>query len=905
MRDNGLTQSNNCHFSEEYNLKHNLIRTFTILLALVCLSGATVWAQATGSVSGTVMDNAGAVVSGADVSVTNLGSGTILHSATSDSGSFSVMGLKAGRYKLVVTRPGFETVTMDTLQLASGQSLTESVTLKVASVGETVNVVGALPGVTEQPSQQEVFESDQQVRVLDSKQMEAVGPLAGAAQIVAETPGANVTGYGNTGATKYTVGINGVSQGWTGYGGYSGGGALAITFDGVPIVDAGNDLWQSPTIPEQFLIQNADVTYGPGDAATRWYNNIGGMIEFTPVQPTAKPHLNASMTYGSFSQKDIAVVGTSGIYRGWSAVVGGGVGDGNDFRNAPDGFQNPGKDLAFFGKAIKSYQENSFEIAGYYAHGAGYRSQVIPTVANPLITMDSTPTGQQYSQPTSGYYSTLPYLSYEKYDTNEMGLVYGREQVQLDPTTTLQNLSWYMHIARSHYRQFDLYNPGPQLEEWNSPYTDTVGDRLLVTKRLPYNFITVGGYYLSALYNSRNNFFNTADGGAKRVANIGGKIRSSYFNQDDFAITAQDEIRFNSYVSLTPSLRYVGFRTGYSSAVPEDFQLAPNATFASHCAATGASTSGNVKVQSSECGGLENRSGVEPSVNATVRALPWLQLFGGFMEALRAPQMGGGGGLFQSVDPASYHLSRQEYWQSGFKIHHEGTGVLNSMLITGTFYHQRWANQEIDTTLANGNTVSANGTSAYKGFNASFDDDPIAKLHVFANFNVETSVYTNYTTVVAINSSTPQQDFNGLHVPYVPSSTFNMGIFYDKKIREDLHIEPMASFQFIGSQYIFNNNGVDAAGNQFPQPSNQQMSSYGTLNLGFKAPYKKFMEFDLNAQNVVNSKYNVYEFISSGGYYGTNSAGVFGPTANPEQAGYTMAYPGAPVSVYGSVLFHF
>jgi iron complex outermembrane receptor protein len=871
-------------------------------LALTAVAAST---QATGSISGTVTDNSGAVVAGAEVTVTNLGSGTLKQAVSDASGNFSVMGLKAGHYKVVVNHPGFETTTMDALSLTAGQALTETVALKVAAVGETVNVTAAMPGVTEQPSQQEVFESDEQIRVLDSKQMEAVGPLAGAAQIVSETPGANVTGYGDTGATKYTVGINGVTQGWGGYGGYTGGGALAITFDGVPIVDPGNDLWQSPTLPEQFLIQNANVTYGPGDADSRWYNNIGGMIEFTPVQPTSKPHFNASMTYGSFSQKDLAVVGTSGIFRGWSAVVGGGVGDGNDFRSAPDGFQNPGKDLAFFGKAIKSYQANSFEIAGYYAHGAGYRSQVIPVKANPLITMDSTPTGQPYSQQTSGYYSTLPYLSYEKYDTNEMGLLYGREHVQLDSTTNLENLSWFMHIARSHYRQFDLYNPGAQVEEWNSPYTDTVGDKLLVTKRLPYNFITVGGYYLHALYNSRNNFFNPADGGAKRVANVGGKIRSSYFNQDDFAVLAQDEIRFNSYLSLIPSLRYVGFQTGYSSAVAQDFQLAPNAVLSSHCAATGASTPGNVKVQSSYCGGLENRSGVEPAVNTTVRALPWLQIYGGFMEALRAPQFGGGGGLFQSVDPASYHLSRQEYWQAGFKIHHEGTGVLNSMLITGTFYHQRWANQEIDTTLANGNTVSANGTSAYKGFNASFDDDPIAHMHVFANFNVETSVYTNYTTVVPINSSTPQQDFNGLHVPYVPSASLNAGFFYDKKINQDLHVEPMVAFQFIGSQYIFDNNGVDAAGNQFPQPSNQQMSSYGTLNLGIKAPYKRFMEFDVNAQNVLNTKYNIYEFISSGGYYGTNSAGIFGPSANPEQAGYALAYPGAPVAVYGTLQFHF
>jgi iron complex outermembrane receptor protein len=617
------------------------------------------------------------------------------------------------------------------------------------------------------------------------------------------------------------------------------------------------------------------------------------------VQPSDRPHAAVSATYGSYNQKDLAGVFQTGMYHGWSAVLSGGVGDGNDFRVAPDGFQNPAKDVATFAKAIKSYQGNTFEVGTYYAHGAGYRSQVIPIVANPLITMDGTPTGQVYSQQTSGYYSTLPYASYNKYDTNEDGMLFARERVQLDPSAPVENLTWYNHIARSHYRTEDVYSQGPQQDEWNSPHTDTIGDSFSFSKRLYMNRLTAGGYYLHALYNSRNNFFNPADGGAKRTANIGGKIRSSYFNQDDFAVFVQDEFRVGSVLTITPGVRYVGFSTGYSNYSLQDFSLAGGAQLSTHCAATGTSTAGNVKDQGSGCGGLENRSGVEPSVNAMVRALPWLSVYGGFSEALRGPQVGGGGGLFQSVDPASYHLSRQSYYQAGFKVHHEGTGVLSTMLISGAFYHENWANQEIDTTLANGDTVSANGTSSYKGFNASFDDDPIARLHVFANMNVETATYTNYVTVVPVGSSQPQQDFNGLHVPYVPDSTVNAGAFYDVKVNPDLHVEPMATFMYTGSQYMFNNNGVDAAENSFPQPSGRTMPHYGTLNLGVKVPYK-FVELNFNAQNVANSKYLIYEYISSGGYFGTAGNGT-----PAQSAGYIMAYPGAPVSVYGGITAHF
>ena len=679
---------------------------------------APVLGQGVSGVNGAVTDTTGAVVVGADVTATSLRSGSVLHVTTDASGNYTLSGLKPGSYKLLVTKPGFSPITFGSVLVSPGQLTSQNTVLPVASQGASINVVANLSGATLQPSQQDVYTSDQQLRVLDRRQIDTVGPVAGAAQIVALIPGANVTGYGNTGATKYTVGVNGVSQGWGGYGGYSGGGALAITLDGVPIADPATDLWQSPTIPEQFLIQNVNVTYGPGDPASRWFNNIGGMIEFTPVQPQSQMHADVSATYGSFNQKYLAANLTSGVFHGWSAVVGAGVGDGNDFRVASDGFQNPGKDVAVFAKGLKSYQENTFELDGYYAHGAGYRSQVVLTAANPLITIDGTPAGQVYSQQTSGYYGTLPYVSYNKYDTNEDGLIYGRERLQIDPSFHLENLTWFNHIARSHYRTNDVYALGPRESEWNSPHTDTVGNRLLLTKRLPHNTITGGGYYISGLYNSRNNFFNLADGGAKHTANIGGQVRSSYFNQTDFALILQDELRFGSRLTIIPGLRYVGFNTGYSDNATQDFQLTSGAVLTTHCAATQTGYSapvdplGNsvaVKDQGSNCGGMRGRSGAEPSVNATVGATSWLQVYGGFSEALRAPQVGGGGGLFQSVDPTSYHLSRQHYSQVGFKIHNEGTGALKTMLVTGAYYHQSWANQEIDTTLANGDAVSAMG----------------------------------------------------------------------------------------------------------------------------------------------------------------------------------------------------
>ena len=94
------------------------------------------------------------------------------------------------------------------------------------------------------------------------------------------------------------------------------------------------------------------------------------------------------------------------------------------------------------------------------------------------------------------------------------------------------------------------------------------------------------------------------------------------------------------------------------------------------------STPGNTKDQGASCANFQGRYGFEPSVNASYLALPWLTFYGGYMESLRSPSMGGGGGLFQSVDPYTYHLSRARYGQFGFKIHTEN-GACSTTSSTG------------------------------------------------------------------------------------------------------------------------------------------------------------------------------------------------------------------------------
>lgn len=744
---------------------------------------------------------------------------------------------------------------------------------------------GTVSGATAQPTHQQVFKSGQTVRVLDRRQMDAAGPVAGSAQILSYTPGANVTGYGNTGASKYTIMLNGLNQGWGGYGGFTTTGALGITFDGIPVADPVSGLWQSNTIPQSAMLQNTNVVYGPGNPVDRWYTNIGGSVEFTPLQPTAKPGGDLDLTYGSYNQKNLFLDLRTGTYHGWSSILAIGMGNGDSFRSASDGFKSPSHDYSIFLKTVKTFGVGNVSFGAYYAKSGGYRAQVIPTTANPGITINGLPGSQIYSQQTSGFYSTLPFDSYEKYDTDEMLLLYGKENIHLDRTTALHNMTWYMHIARLHSRQHDVYNPGPQLWEWNDPHTNAIGDKLWLSKELPFNTVDVGAYFIHGTYNSRNNFSNPAYGGGRNIVNIGGKIRSGYFTQDQLAAFLQDDIHPIPMLHITPGIRVVNYDEQYSNGALGDFNFAPGVVLSTHCPLTGAKTSGNTTDQGASCSADEQRTGVEPSIDVTLTPTPWLNIYGGYQEAYKAPQVGGGGGFWQKVDPRTFHLALSQYWQIGFKVHTPHFGYLRNFIFGAAYFHLRYADQSITTTLADGHSISASGTSEYNGVNIFLDDDPIDNLHVFANAAIEAAKYSSYITGGV--------SYNGSPVAYVPQATLNVGTYYDI-LRHGMVIEPRIWYQFIGSQHLFNN--VTGA------PSQQTMPSYGTLNLALKTTIPlhlggalgtRYMDVSLTALNVLNKQYNEYEYISSGGYFGTATGG------------YALAYPGAPFTIYGTVGVHF
>src|SRR5919106_2958130 len=86
---------------------------WAVFLVVLAASGAFAQGASTASISGVVVDSAGAVVPGANVVVRNVATGETFNAVTSGEGVFSVPSMITGTYTVTVTLDGFKTVVLN------------------------------------------------------------------------------------------------------------------------------------------------------------------------------------------------------------------------------------------------------------------------------------------------------------------------------------------------------------------------------------------------------------------------------------------------------------------------------------------------------------------------------------------------------------------------------------------------------------------------------------------------------------------------------------------------------------------------------------------------------------------------------------------------------------------------
>ena len=114
--------------------------TSVAIIALLILSGVAFAQTDTGKISGFVKDQNGAIVPGANITVTNQRNGDERSAKANDDGFYSVPALKASSYRIIAETTGLS-AKIENVNLNVGQELSVNLAVAVTGVAATVNVV--------------------------------------------------------------------------------------------------------------------------------------------------------------------------------------------------------------------------------------------------------------------------------------------------------------------------------------------------------------------------------------------------------------------------------------------------------------------------------------------------------------------------------------------------------------------------------------------------------------------------------------------------------------------------------------------------------------------------------------------------------------------------------------------
>src|SRR6266436_3654524 len=150
--------------------RHSRVALTLLLVRAIIFGPTALRADVTGSILGVVHDRSQAVVAGARIVATNVQTNFKQETVSAADGSYRILALPAGTYKVAVTAPGFQQYTATDVDLKVNDQLRVDVTLDVGSVTEKVEITANAVQVQ--------TESTQLGDVIESKKMLAL-PLNG------------------------------------------------------------------------------------------------------------------------------------------------------------------------------------------------------------------------------------------------------------------------------------------------------------------------------------------------------------------------------------------------------------------------------------------------------------------------------------------------------------------------------------------------------------------------------------------------------------------------------------------------------------------------------------------------------------------------------------------------------
>src|SRR6266852_7815760 len=251
------------------------LQTLLFSVVLVLATSLSLYGQSTyGTVDGTVVDSSGAVVPGAEVTLTNTGTQEKHTQPTGNEGEYKFVNVIPGEYRLDITKSGFKHFARTNVVVQVQQETHIEATLPVGQVAETVEVTSETPLLQVETSSlgQVVEERKANELPLNGRNIYnliTVSPAAVAQGQAGGSPvGPNPFGWGN-----YQVGGSFGNESAE----YLDGQPLNIGYINLPIV-----------IPTQDSIGEFKVQYN--DLGAEWGKFSGGIINLSTKSGTNKLH---------------------------------------------------------------------------------------------------------------------------------------------------------------------------------------------------------------------------------------------------------------------------------------------------------------------------------------------------------------------------------------------------------------------------------------------------------------------------------------------------------------------------------------------------------------------------------------------------------------------------------------
>jgi hypothetical protein len=114
--------------------------SFTILWLVLLLCTLSVAQKDTGAIAGTVKDSSGAVIAGAQISITDLDRGVTVTTSTNSEGEYLASPLKVGRYNVTAEKKGFKKAVAGPVTVNVQERPQVNLALSVGDVNETITV---------------------------------------------------------------------------------------------------------------------------------------------------------------------------------------------------------------------------------------------------------------------------------------------------------------------------------------------------------------------------------------------------------------------------------------------------------------------------------------------------------------------------------------------------------------------------------------------------------------------------------------------------------------------------------------------------------------------------------------------------------------------------------------------